>query len=233
MAAASLIIDTESAVTMIASASAEHAEIRIVAVAIPNIGGQAGETFLQHRALRVAGAARGGDGKADAAFGERDQLVAEHGEALLGQAIDGVVAADQHRDKRARQAGKDRSPAHNVGGELLRRHAMHRAEGAEHVVAGRRVVARRDDEVDLAAGEARVLHLDPEAPAAAGALDEPRRRDAVAAAGNDDVGPGWLQPAAGRIRCQAGGEPEAGWQVAPGCADNELLLGDRPAQRLG
>jgi len=62
--------------------------------------------------------------------------------------------------------------------------------------AGRRVVPRRDDEVDLVAGEAGVLHLYPEGPAAAGAFHEPCRHDAVATTANDDIRPGRLQACA-------------------------------------
>src|SRR5665213_3168492 len=65
----------------------------------------------------------------------------------------------------------------------------------------------------LGAGEARILHLHPENPAEAGALGGARRRHAVAAAGDEQIGPGRGQSITAGAECRPGRQPQRGGQA--------------------
>ena len=85
-------------------------------------------------------------------------------------------------------ANSGKRPA--LGGEPCRGHAVHRTPRHHHPRSAKPVVLGHDEQVEFAAPDARVLDLRGDRGAAAGAPDRQRRHRRVAAAGDDEVGPG-------------------------------------------
>ncbi len=215
------------------SASASNPKYGFSPLTVPDIGAQGLEPVAQQLGRVLAGAPRHRDGEAEAALRQPGELARQHIEPPLGQAVDAVAAADQHRRQRPRQFLELGGETPRALGQLFRRDAMHRAQCPEHVGALHRIVARRHHQIGAAPGEARVLDLHPEDAAAAGALGGQRRRHRHVAAGDQNVGPGRFKTVARGIERRERVEPELRTQIPPGRADLEHLLDKRPAQRLG
>ncbi len=134
------------------------------------------------------------------------------------------MAAQQHGDKRARQVGDGSGETGTGLVEHDRGDAVHRAQRAQNVVAGKLVMRRRDHQIEFGDGDVGILHLHAKGPSPAGALDRKRRRDRSAAGADQQARPGRRQRVAGCRQHVQARRRHGGRQPAPGRGERDLFF---------
>ena len=134
-------------------------------------------------------------------------------------------AADQHAGQGRRAVAEPATPGSARLGQFHRRDAVQGGDHLQDVRAGDRIVLHGDDQVEAVRARQRVLDVDGQGAAAAGAPDGRGQRHRAAAAGDQEIRPGRRRPIARRVEQAEGiggqrdrqpvpGEPQADDQLA-------------------
>jgi hypothetical protein len=110
---------------------------------------------------------------------------------------------------------------------------MRRGLQGHHVGPGDPVMRQGGDEVELPAGELRILHVGCKRPAAGKALDGERRADRAASAGDHQARPGRHQRIARGSEREKRHREEAGGKPRPGPPHADALFHHRHADGFG
>ncbi len=211
----------------------EKCEIGIVAGAVPEIAGCAGERVLDRSDGVGFGAARSGDQQAGAGLCQPRQLMGQFSRAPPGQPVTPVAASEQDGDARRRHRVEFLAKSIGFASKARGRDPMHRALGEQDIGADAVVVPGNDENVEVAIRQGRRLDLHGEHATAAGPADEAGGQGTLSAAANHQVGP-WRHEWVANQLCEARRpEPQARGQAAPWLARAHGLEHGRNAETVG